>query len=187
MKLKISGDLWIIGALFIFTLVVAYLTSAQRDLCLDLSEGLSVWDLTAWPIKAACLQLLAVFGLLAFTLSRRFISPVPYVEEQQRTQGEYVSSMARLLQSAQEQSRIVETLSKQFQQEICRKLALPSSTPKSEMIQILKQHPNVASQIESVLTEADAFQVSERQRDVLGMIRWARKISGIRQQWRRGI
>ncbi|MBI1730613.1 hypothetical protein HY229_06960 [Candidatus Acetothermia bacterium] len=186
MKFKVSNDLWIVVALFLFTLVIAYVSSLQSAECLDPTQKPGIWELTAWPIKVALFQLLAAFGLLAFTLSRRFINPVPFVEPS-RTQGEYVASMAQLLQKAEKRSLIVQTLSQQFRQELARKMGLPPATSQEELVKVLKiHHPTIASRVENIFTQADVFQYSGKERDVIGMIRWGREIAAVRQEWRRG-
>ncbi len=187
MKPKVSSDLWIIIALFLFTFVVAYLSSLQGEICLDLTQKPGAWELTSWPLKVALFQLLAALGLLIFTLSRRFAAPVSLVEEQGRVQSEYVVSMGQLLQRAEDRARIVETLAGQFRYELCRKLALSAKTTKNELVQILNmQHPKIAGRVKDVFAEADEFQGPQRERDLIGMIRWARKISAVRQEWRQG-
>lgn len=186
MKFKVSSDLWIVVALFLFTLVVAYISSLQSAACLDPAQKPGIWGLTAWPIKVALFQLLAAFGLLAFTLSRRFINPVPFVEPS-RTQGEYVASMAQLLQKAEKRSIIVQTLSQQFRQELARKLGLSPATSQEEIVKILKiHHPAIGNRVENIFSQAELFQYSGKERDVIGIIRWGREIAAVRQEWRRG-
>lgn len=169
-----------------FTFVMAYLTSLQQDVCLDRTHPPGVWELTAWPVKVAFFQLLAVFGLFMFSTSRRFAAPIPYVEAP-RTQGEYVSSMADLLQRSGQRTLVLDSLSKQFHSELIRKTGhSPSATREDVLLTLEMQNPDLAEKVREIYDAEARLRNDGDSTNMIEMIRWARRISEIRQDWRRG-
>lgn len=184
---RLPRDVWIIGLIFVFTFGLAYLTSLQQDTCIDRSHSRGIWELTAWPVKVAIFQMMAAFGLLIFSTSRRFASPVPYEGESKRMAGEYVSSMAELLQRSGQRSLVLESLAKQFHTELAIRTGHGITATRDEVLQTLEhQHPELAAQVRDIYESEAELRAAGDSANMVAMIRWARKISEIRRDWRRG-
>ena len=187
MKLKLTSDLWIVAILFVFTFVIAYVSSLIHEACFDVTSAPGVWEMTSWPIKVALFQLLAAFLLFVFSMSRRFVRPVAYVEEPPRAQSEYVTSMANLVRRAGRKTLIVDTLYKRFRYEILMKTALSPEASDAQIISSLKaQHPEYVDRVQDILNDAQKFQQVGDGSHSRDLMKWSRKIAEVRRTWRRG-
>ncbi|MEO7716897.1 MAG: DUF4350 domain-containing protein [Capsulimonas sp.] len=93
-----------------------------------IDSGATLWSALGQPLQFALWQLLAAGLLLAFALGSRFGSPVPLMQNAQRTSSEYVESLSNLYQRAGASATALETIYRHFLREVTGRLALPPDT-----------------------------------------------------------
>ncbi|MBI3660521.1 hypothetical protein HY230_08630 [Candidatus Acetothermia bacterium] len=177
--MKFSRDLWVIAALLVFTVVMAFWASLYQPICF--SDRPSLWEITPWSIKLALFQMGAALLLTMLTLSRRFIAPVPYTADETRVRGEYLSSMAQLFQKAKASYVALDLLSAQFRRDLSKLLGLAPATPSETLVQILKtQRPDLAPKIQEIFREESEARTSPNEARVLKV---TQKMAALRKEW----
>lgn len=179
-----SKDLWIIALLLLFTVGMAYWASLQGPACLPSKTSQpGLWTITPWPVKLAVVQMSLALLLAIFTLSRRFIAPVPYQSEGVRRRGEYLSSMAQLFQQAQASQLVLEILSAQFKRDLAALVGLaPAATSQALRQAIASRRPELTSQVEAILRQA--AQLAPRP-DEAHLLQLGRQMAQTRRAWSR--
>lgn len=180
--MKFSKDLWVIAVLLLFTVAMAYWASLQQPVCEEEPpERPSLLDITPWPVKLAVLQMGAALLLAIFTLSRRFVQPVPYTAEQVRVRVEYLSSMAQLFQKVQASRLALELLSAQFRRDLSSTLGLPPTVTPEELVRALAaQRPELAAQVEELFREEAEVAAQPEESRVLKL---AQRMAQLRKEW----
>jgi hypothetical protein len=179
--MKSSKDLWIIAALLLFTVGMAYWVSLQQPICQDTTAQPGLWAIAPWFAKLAIVQMGAALLLAIFTLSRRFVSPIPYVAEQTRVRGEYLTSMAQLFQKAQASPLALELLSTQFRRDLATRLGFASTATRDELLRTLAtQRPELASRAQEIFRE-EAEIVTKP--DEARVLRLTQRMAALRKEW----
>ena len=179
-----AKDLWVIALLLLFTVGMAYWASLQGPVCLPSKTGQpGLWAITPWPVKLAVVQMGLALLLAIFTLSRRFIAPVPYQAEGVRRRGEYLSSMAQLFRQAQASQLVLKLLSEQFKRDLAGLLGLaPTATPQALQQAIASRRPELAPQVEAILHQT--AQLAPRP-DEARLLQLGRQMAQTRRAWSR--
>ncbi len=176
-----SKDFLVVLALLLFTVGMAYWASLQQAACFDPNSKPSVWQITPWSTKLALFQLGAAFWLALFTLSRRFVDPIPYTAESVRVRGEYLISMAQLFQKANATSLALELLAAQLRRDLAVRVGLMPTVSPEELIALLnRQDPALASQTADLLNELIQSQARPSEGRALQL---AQKMALLRKEW----
>jgi hypothetical protein len=148
-------DGWVIAFLIVLSAGIAYWASVQVPDC-QREEAHSLWDAMPWTLKVGLGQLAVAGGLMLWTLSRRFITPVPFVAEETRTRGEFLHSMAQLWHRAGASQLAIDQLGQGFRRAIGSKLGLPATSDSATLVQAAKHRwPDQAEKLTSLLNNLD--------------------------------
>lgn len=151
MKIK---DSTIVLLVVLFTVGMAYWAAIQHPNC-DTADDEGLWALMPWSIQMALVQVAAAGGLALWTVSRRFIKPIPYTEGQARHRGEYLTSVAQLWHKANASNLALDQQMKWFRQELARRMGMSSQAGAADLVKVFEsQKPDLAPELSAIFDEA---------------------------------